>query len=205
MEKTNSDNNGRIGLLAAGITAFVASICCVGPLVLLSLGVGGAWIGNLTALAPYRPFFMAVTALFLGFAGYRLYHRPKKSPAGDGEDCGCPVKNRKSRFAFWGVTVAIVALFALPYLSPAVPSDRSRSGNSDPGFEKVVLDIENMTCPSCTLTVSSSLTRLDGVREARVTLTPPTAVVIFDKARISAKELVAATTSVGYPSTVRRF
>jgi len=40
-------------VIAGGIIgALVASSCCIVPLVLFSLGVGGAWIGNLTALAP---------------------------------------------------------------------------------------------------------------------------------------------------------
>jgi mercuric ion transport protein len=39
-------------LIAASLAAVGASICCVGPFVLLMLGVGGAWIGNLTALEP---------------------------------------------------------------------------------------------------------------------------------------------------------
>ena len=39
------------GSLAAGIIAAIgASVCCVGPLLLLALGIGGAWIGNLAAL-----------------------------------------------------------------------------------------------------------------------------------------------------------
>src|SRR5260370_30574653 len=70
------------GFLIAGIlSAIGASICCVGPLVLLALGVSGAWIGSLTALEPYRPIFIGLTMLFLGFAFYRLYFvRPACSP-----------------------------------------------------------------------------------------------------------------------------
>jgi MerT mercuric transport protein len=51
-------------LLIAGIlSAIGASICCVGPLVLLALGVSGAWIGSLTALEPYRPIFIGLGPL----------------------------------------------------------------------------------------------------------------------------------------------
>ena len=42
--------NGRGALLAGGLAAILASTCCLGPLVLLMLGVSGAWIVNLTAL-----------------------------------------------------------------------------------------------------------------------------------------------------------
>ena len=47
-------------LVAAGgiLGAIAASSCCIAPLVLFSLGISGAWIGNLTALAPYQPYFV---------------------------------------------------------------------------------------------------------------------------------------------------
>jgi hypothetical protein len=64
---------GNAVLVGSILAAFGASICCVGPLVLLALGISGAWISSLTALEPYRPIFMGLTLLFLGFAFYRLY------------------------------------------------------------------------------------------------------------------------------------
>ncbi|WP_156782045.1 mercuric transporter MerT family protein [Acidihalobacter aeolianus] len=45
-----------------------ASACCFGPLILLAVGVSGAWIGNLTVLEPYRPIFIALVLLFLVLA-----------------------------------------------------------------------------------------------------------------------------------------
>src|SRR5258708_11919123 len=55
---------GRQRLVAAGgiLGALAASSCCIVPLILFSFGIGGAWIGNLTALAPYQPLFVARTA-----------------------------------------------------------------------------------------------------------------------------------------------
>ena len=55
--------NGRGALLAGGLAAILASTCCLGPLVLLMLGVSGAWIANLTALEPFRPYFIGATVL----------------------------------------------------------------------------------------------------------------------------------------------
>jgi mercuric ion transport protein len=73
LNKSNVSQSGR-GFLVAGILAAVgASICCVGPLVLLALGVSGAWIGSLTAFEPYRPVLIGLTLLFLALAFHRLY------------------------------------------------------------------------------------------------------------------------------------
>ena len=48
----HAEAKGRIALLTGGIAAILVSTCCVGPLVPLMLGFSGAWIGNLTVLAP---------------------------------------------------------------------------------------------------------------------------------------------------------
>ena len=65
---SSSGSNSKLAL-AGGILAGVgASACCIGPLVLVSLGIGGAWIGHLTALEPYRPIFIGLTLLLLGLA-----------------------------------------------------------------------------------------------------------------------------------------
>src|ERR1700736_7034016 len=73
-------------LTAAGglVAALAASSCCVLPLVLFGLGVSGAWIGNLTRLAPYQPYFIAATAACLG-GGYWLRYRSRKITCAGGE------------------------------------------------------------------------------------------------------------------------
>jgi mercuric ion transport protein len=105
------------GLLIAGIlSAIGASICCVGPLVLLALGVSGAWIGSLTALEPYRPIFIGLTLLFLGFAFRRLYlARPACPPD---SACANPRVVKRQRLAFWIVTALVLGLIAVPWFAP---------------------------------------------------------------------------------------
>ena len=65
--------NAKSSLVVGVLAGIGASICCVGPLVLLALGISGAWIGNLTAMEPYRPVFIGLTLLFLGLAFRKLY------------------------------------------------------------------------------------------------------------------------------------
>ena len=50
--------------------AVAASACCTIPLALVSLGIGGAWVGSLTALAPYRWIFVDLAVGALGYAAY---------------------------------------------------------------------------------------------------------------------------------------
>ncbi len=99
------------GSLAAAIGA---SVCCVGPLVLVVLGLGGA--GAALALAPFRPYFLLLAVILLGVAFYWIYRR---SPAacGPGQACDKPGANQAARWILW-LTATLVLLFAtFPYYS----------------------------------------------------------------------------------------
>ncbi len=105
------------GSLIAGILAGIgASVCCVGPLVLLALGIGGAWIGNLAALEPYRPIFVGLTLVFIGLAFRQLYMVPPM--CAPGAPCADPRTNSRQRVIFWLVAVSLLALLAVPWFAP---------------------------------------------------------------------------------------
>ncbi|HEV2273580.1 MAG TPA: mercuric transporter MerT family protein [Acidobacteriaceae bacterium] len=75
--QSSSNASTRLALAGGVLAGIGASACCVGPVLLLSLGLGGDWIGHLTALEPYRPIFIWLTALFLGAAFRKLYLSPQ--------------------------------------------------------------------------------------------------------------------------------
>ena len=105
------------GSLIAGILAGIgASVCCVGPLVLLALGIGGAWIGNLTSLEPYRPIFVGLTLVFLGLAYHRLYLRPQA--CAPGTPCADAWPRSRQRLIFWLVAFSLLVLLAVPWFAP---------------------------------------------------------------------------------------
>ena len=108
---TTSTNNG--SMIAAVIAAIGASLCCIGPLVLLALGIGGAWISYLTALEPYRPIFIGVVLLFLFLAFRKLYLVPVTCAPGDA--CAVAATRRNQRIIFWIVTLLLIALLTFPY------------------------------------------------------------------------------------------
>lgn len=107
---------GGAALATGGVAALLASACCLGPLVLVTLGIGGAWVANLTALEPYRPFFLGAALLALALA-YRRIFRPV-SQCNSGEMCAVPKVRRAYRVVF-GVVVLLVAVgLGFPYLLP---------------------------------------------------------------------------------------
>jgi mercuric ion binding protein len=68
----------------------------------------------------------------------------------------------------------------------------------------VVLDVQNMTCRMCPITVKKSLERVPGVSQANIDFDKKTATVAFDPARTSTDTLIKATTNAGYPARVHR-
>ena len=106
-------------LMAAGgvLAALAASSCCILPLVLFSLGVGGAWIGNFTRLAPYQPCFIAATIACLGY-GYWLVYRSSKLACADGEACARPLPNRIVKAGLILATILVIAALGLDFFAP---------------------------------------------------------------------------------------
>lgn len=103
-------------LALSGFAAILASTCCLGPLVLVLLGFSGAWIGNLTALEPYRPIFIAV-AVGLLFLAYRRIFRPVTA-CRPGELCAIPQVRTIYKIIFWVVVVLVLVALAFPYFLP---------------------------------------------------------------------------------------
>lgn len=108
--------NSRSALFAGGVSALMASACCLGPLVLVSIGVSGAWIGNLSALEPYRPIFIATALVALFFAGKRIF-RPD-AECKPGEVCAIPVVRNTYKIVFWLVAALILVALGFPYVLP---------------------------------------------------------------------------------------
>jgi|ERR1035441_10511236 mercuric ion transport protein len=103
-------------LWASALAAIVGSLCCVAPLVLLTLSISGAWISQLTALEPYRPIFIGVTAIFMALAFRQLYIVPAR--CAPDEACADPHLQRRQRQIFWVAVVGIAALVAFPWYAP---------------------------------------------------------------------------------------
>lgn len=188
-------------LTTAVLAAILASICCLGPLLLVALGVSGAWISNLAAFEQYRPFFIALTLGLLGFGFYRVYWNPKVKECQPGSACANPRANQLAKKTLIIGTAFVLGLLAFPYAVPYVFTVNATQKVAK--TKQVVLQIENMTCEACPVTVRSSLVRLDGVEEAIVTFNPPEAIIVYDPAKVTIKELMQVTTNVGYPSSVK--
>jgi len=102
----------RVNWAATGalIGAGLASACCIVPLLLVTLGISGAWIANLTALEPYKTYVAAVTLSLIAYGFWHVYFKPKPA-CEDGAWCARPQSGRTTKAALWaGLVVIIFAL-----------------------------------------------------------------------------------------------
>lgn len=88
-----------------------------------------------------------------------------------------------------------VSAFALMFLMAGTVKAASQS---------VRLEIRNMTCPVCPLTVKKALSNVDGVQQVEIDYGTKMATVIFDDAMTTTEKLTEATANAGYPSTVKK-
>ena len=115
-----ADSDGAIKATLAGglIAAILASVCCLGPLVLVMVGISGAWISNLTLLESYRPVFIGVALVFMGLAWHRIYRAPAAAECAPGTRCALPQTNGVYRVMFWTVSALVLLAVGFPYLAP---------------------------------------------------------------------------------------
>ncbi len=118
-EQTDQGDRKTRWLAAGGVLgALGASACCVVPLLLFSMGISGAWIGNLTALAAYKPIFIVLTFGFLGYGYWLVYRKPKA--CAEGEVCARPLPNRLVKTALIGSTILILIATFWTWIAPVV-------------------------------------------------------------------------------------
>lgn len=114
MEITMSERKSE----SAALAATWASACCLVPLVVVSIGLGGAWVANnLQAIEPFfRPVFIGAALVALFFAWRRIY-RPA-AECKPGQVCALPQTWRFYKGIFWVVAALVFVALTFPYLVP---------------------------------------------------------------------------------------
>lgn len=119
---TVPDRSRRWSLAASAssiLSAFIASACCVGPLVFALLGISG--VGFLVKFEPYRPYFVAATVALLGTGFFLTYRKPKTTtPVAGVPECACPAPraNRAGKILLWVATIVVIGFLSFPYFAP---------------------------------------------------------------------------------------
>lgn len=200
---------------SAIVTAVLASLCCITPVLAVLGGLSGI-ASTFSFLEPLRPYFIAFTAIVLGYAFYNAY---SKNPASRGKpkkkndiECECetePLQKKSfinSKGFLWLVAIVAIVLISFPYYSQVFFPQRGKPDyqntivtNNTNNIVKAKLEIEGMTCTGCEQSVNYSLKSQEGVISATSSYKTGIAYVQYDKTKVKLEELKKAIEEkVGY-------
>ncbi|MGR3632993.1 MAG: mercuric transporter MerT family protein [Limimaricola soesokkakensis] len=119
-ERRTGERPDRTGWAATGagvLGALAMTSCCILPLVLVSLGVTGVFIGQLTALYAYKWVTFSFAAAALGYGFWKAYRPVPAKDCGTGT-CARPVDRGLMRALLWGALAVVLLALIFPYVAP---------------------------------------------------------------------------------------
>lgn len=202
---------GIIAQVGALASAVVASACCWLPLLLIAVGVSG---GTLAAtFEAWRPVLLPVTFALLGVAYYFTYRKPRVArssrsgsvasdetccavpQAGDVEACCLPgnakamTLSKVNKAMLWVVTTLVLAFAFFPnYVGYLLGDGEVLAVRDD--LNKVVVDIEGMTCEACAASIQDSLRKVPGVVAADVSYEKRQAIIGVRQGSVPPREAI---------------
>jgi len=187
-------------LIGAGLlTAIASSLCCITPILAIVAGSSGI-ASTFSWLEPFRPYFIGMTVLVLGFAWYQKL-KPQQQI-----ECNCET-NQKQNFMqtkslLGSITVISVLLLSFPsYAHIFVPKTKITAiVTSTSKIQKVEFTIKGMTCSGCEHHVKTEISKLKGIVEVIVSYEKGNAIVKFDNKQTSIEQIEKAINSTGYKS-----
>lgn len=191
-------------LIGTGIfTAIAASLCCITPILALIAGTSGL-ASTFSWLEPFRPYFIGLTILVLGFAWYQKL-KPKKQI-----DCNCDTEEKpksiQSKMFLGIVTVFAIVMLAFPYYSSIFypKTEKQIKVVDKSNVQKAEFTISGMTCTSCEANVNHEVNKLTGIINSTTSYDNGKTVVAFDNSKTNIAEIEKAINSTGYSVTNKK-
>ena len=194
MIETSLRNRSLWAGFGAVLTGFLASLCCLGPLLLAGLGLGS--VSAFVFFESYRTLFLLATLALLGLGFYGRYQQTRSS-------CDCESGPRRPTRGLWFMGSLALVLAGAPLLLSVLPA-LAQSPNPAPATGEqshVTLLIEGMSCSGCAGGIADQLKQLKGVTDATVSFEKKTAEVTYDKNQIKPQDLIDAIKKLGYTAS----
>src|SRR5438309_1767265 len=184
-------------ILASIGAALLASLCCIGPLVAVVLGLGA--FAAASVFESFRLYLLGITFFLLAGAFYLVY-RPAKAGDCAEDDCAVHSSGRYGKVMLWIATILILLFATFPYYSGLVWNTLARNPVAGAPFQprpprtlaalsSLSLDVTGMTCGGCAAAVESALGGLKGVQKASVSLEQKRAMVSFDASVVTQDQI----------------
>lgn len=178
----------------AGIlSALLASACCIGPLLLVAIGLGGgaSFIGR------YH-WFLLIAGLGVLTWSWAKHLREKKACDCSHQPMQCGRGALLTLIAATVIVLGFVGLNVSRYIGAKPQTDSLVASAVAPGLTRAVVLVEGMTCATCEIAVRSAVLRVNGVKSVEVSFASNQASVDFDPTQTSPEQIVSAINTTGY-------
>jgi mercuric ion transport protein len=190
----------------AVLAAAAASLCCIGPLLFVLLGLGA--FGASSAFETMRPYFLGAAVMLLAFGFYRAYFRRAETACATAEACATKPFSRMTRASLWVSAFAVLAFALSPYyagtlarrLNAKVPQPTAPQATT----ARATFKVSGMTCAGCEQTIKLALEETPGVRKHEVSYDRGEAVVEYDPAVTDVVKIQKAIDETGYSCEIKR-
>lgn len=205
----------RFAIGGAVVTAIVASLCCIGPVLFAVLGFSA--FGAASVFVAARRYLLAVAVLLLAVGFYWAYFRKPKGACAPGEACATQTVSRAGRVGLWFASFAVLAFALAPYYighlasaltqrqpptttTPATVPGAQPNADSQvqSNVETITVKVEGMSCSACEIPVRDALANVAGVHKVEVSYERGAARVEFDPQRTNVEQIKRAINSTGY-------
>jgi len=186
----------KLSLGGSLIAAISASLCCLGPLVVALMGVGGFAASSF--FHKYRLVFISVTVIFLAFAWY-LQWKKSKEVCGEEGKCEITSSSKWNKAILIMATIFVVGFTAFPQLSSfALNLNAPTVTGQNLAGVTLNVKIPSMTCVACTVAIKKSLLKKTGILDANINYETKSGTIVYDKEKVSEQEIMDAITATGF-------
>lgn len=184
-------------MVGALVAALAAASCCLGPLLLAALGVGG--VGAVVTLGKYRPYLLLATLVLLAAGFFFTYRKPRLA---QGDACGCenPRANRAGRVGMWTATALVVLVVASPRFLARGSEERQEHAGA---LAYATIDVRGIDCEACAASIRKALGRVGGFHGVRLDISKQTVAITYEPAPDRPAAYVAAINELGYEAKSR--
>jgi len=176
-------------------SALFASICCIGPLILVLVGLGSLGIGAF--IGKYHWLFLGGGVLVIILA-WSYYFKEKRT-------CdlkACQMENkRKTQIILTLATLIVIFFVGLNFYTYLGKSTEITKTTIIASTKTIVIPVEGMTCLTCEITVTQALRKVEGVIGASASAKEKSAKVTYDSNKTNVHKLVEAINRTGYKAS----
>ncbi len=169
--------------------AFLASLCCIGPIVLLM--IGSTSIGLFSVFEPIRPIFAVLSVVLLVYAYFKLFRKDRVACCNTEDSKQALTKQKQILMA---ITPFVFVLLAFPYF---IGVSHLSNSNDQTGIKSEWF-IEGMTCGGCAAGMEGSLAATDGMNFCKVSYENGTMLCYTDESKISIDDILELVSSNGF-------